>query len=296
MALYISHIGHDAPSALLSDTFSIDIAGLVDQLQRRADGLRLVHRWGNDTIRTVPSIGATSILEHMVSDGEIVDAVVATLKHLARLTSPNDFERHMFGQLMRYSIMRPVVVDKAHVNRFFDNISKVDYFRRQVLFWLQWHIAKVDQEDFLNAEKYLDNAYAEAEAYERRSGRQYDRKQLDDRTAKFLMQRAQSRAGDSSELFREMKRACEIVGRLLKRNEVTHHPFETMELIAETFSKRGQSMPDALRNIARNGIVALTELAEQRKCLVPTGYQNSHASGALVRSQGILGVKSTSAS
>jgi hypothetical protein len=291
MALYIGHIGHGAPTSLLSNTFSIDAAGLADRLQRRTNGLRLIHRWGGDTIRTVPSIGATNILEHMVPDGEIVDAVVATLKYLANHTSPNDVERHLFGQLMRYSIMKPVVADRVHVNRFFDNISKVDYFRRQILFWLQWHIAKVDQQDFSNAEKYLQNAYNEADAFEQRSGKSYDRKQLDDRFAKFLMLRAQNRGGDPTVLFREIKRACEIASKLLKRNEITHHPYETVELVATTFSLHGASMPDGLRHIAKNDILALIELAEHKRGLVPVGYQNTHADESLRRSRGVLGVQ-----
>lgn len=212
-------------------------------------------------------------------------AIVHVLDRLSQVSIRDDFERHMFSQMMRYSILSAVVDDAVLVERFFDNISKIDYCRRQVLFWLQWHMAKIDQLKFVDAEKFLDRGYTEAENFEKRAGRIYDRKQLDDRRAKFLMKRGIATSRHSHELFRDLKEASEIVGKLLRREDVTHHPFETLELISKLFGAHTHDLNDNLRRIAQKTITDLIQLAKKRIGMVAEGYQRSMADKAITNTE-----------
>ena len=112
-ALYVTHIGHSAPLAFLSNALKIDVGSMLDKFDRDQNGLRLLHRRG-DYVQTVPSIGATNILEHVISDQNIVDCIVVILRYLAEDRWPDDFERHIFGQMMRYSILQSVVKEPGH--------------------------------------------------------------------------------------------------------------------------------------------------------------------------------------
>jgi hypothetical protein len=286
-ALYIAHIGHDTPVIFLSNALHFDFGATLDRLGGRNDALKLVRRRGR-YVQTVPAIGATNILEHMIPDQEIIDCLVSILEHLAQNTQHDDFEHYMFKQMMRYSILRSVVSDATQINHFFDRTSKIERLRGRVLFWLQWHMAKTDMKDFPEAEKLLGQGRLEAEGFEKRTGETYNYKQLDDQRAKFLMLRAQHVERQPDELFRDLKETYDIVGRLLSNDDLTHHPFETLQLVSETFAAQSHKLHDTLPSIVRKAIVSVQKRAEIRLSHVPKGYQLSMATRALNASQKLV--------
>ena len=275
-ALYVSHIGHDASVSFLSNVFEYDVGAMIDRLSGQRVGFRLVRREG-DRVRTVPSIGATNILRDIVEPQDVVDAIVDVLKRLARQWTYDEFTRHLFTQMMRYSILSAVVDDAEQVNRFFDNVAKIEYCRRRVLFWLQWHMAKTDQEAFVEAEKYLQQSYKEAEDYESRTGNRYDRKQLDDRRAKFLMIRGRKRENGKSSHFRDYREACGICSRLLRSPNLTHHPYETLREIFLFLEQRGQEFDSAQLEAANSMLGNLVSVGERRLRDLHAGYQSARA-------------------
>jgi hypothetical protein len=248
--------------------------------QSGANGVKLLTRRG-DFIQTVPAIGATNILEHMIPDVEIVECLIRVLESLASSRRHDDFERHIFNQIMRYTILRSVVSDPVQINYFFDNISKIEYLRGQILFWLQWHMAKVDTKEFVLAENYLEQGYKEAASYEKNNGIKYNRKQLDDRKAKFLMLRAQHVLRRPDELYRDFRESCEIVGRLMRDEAITHHPFDTFQIIVETFGKKAHELTPHLASIISGLVAAGQKHAESRVNKVAEGYQRNNALRAL---------------
>lgn len=182
---------------------------------------------------------------------------------------------------MRYSIMSSVVTDVAEINRFFDHISKISQFRRIPLFWLQWHMAMCAQERWLDAEKYLEMSYTAADAYEKRRNERYNRKQLDDRKAKFLATRAASTKRSGTELFRDLKEALDIAGRLMRDPELTHHPFETLLDIVKVLKERGNTIEDNLQRIIISQVQAVFDHAKGKIGVVAEGYQRNHAKSAI---------------
>ena len=182
---------------------------------------------------------------------------------------------------MRYSILRSVVENRDQINRFFDNISKYPHLRSRILFWLQWHMAKVDMREFDEAEKYLQQGYTEARNYERRTGNNYNRNQLDDRKAKFLMFRAQYIERNPIHLYHDMKEACQIVARLSREENLTHHPFQTLKVIVETFISKQGGLLEVHRDPIRRMIDALVEHARASVKRVPQGYQERRATEAV---------------
>lgn len=286
-ALYVARIGHAAPLGFLCNALQMDVGAMIDRLDGRQEGLRLLRRNGN-YVHTVPSIGARNILEYIVPDQDIVDSVIVLLHYLADGRRYNDFERHIFAQMMRYSILRSVVSDPLQINRFFDNISKNSYLRTRVLFWLQWHMAKADMGRFVDAEKYLEQGYAEAINEERRTERKYNRKQLHDRKAKFLMLRAQRTARTAGYLHEDMRDACQIVASLLREEELTHHPFETIKDIVETFHAKGEELLDVHREGIRRSIRDLLQRADAQLQNLPLGSEVARATKAVTEARALL--------
>ena len=63
-ALHIAHIGHATPLSFLSDVFELDVGSMLERLGCRNNAFRLVRVRGQ-YVETVPSIGATNILEQV---------------------------------------------------------------------------------------------------------------------------------------------------------------------------------------------------------------------------------------
>jgi len=282
IALYFSHIGENAPVSFLSNTMEVDFGAIIDGLNSgpgNNDVFRLVRRNGA-MIEAVPSIGAENILANLFQDAEIVDAVVPILKKLSN-TYRNPFEQRMFNQMMRFSILTGVVSDQRQIERFFDHNKQEQQIRRMPLFWLQWHMAKSAAGEFAPAEKYLEQGYAEASEYERRTGGKFDRRQLDDRRAKFLMLRAERSERTGAELFRNFKEACELTGKILRQDDPQHYPFQTLKKIYDVYNSTRQKLMDEQRPIVMTWIRGLREYAEKRLNVLPDGYQKDMARRAL---------------
>lgn len=280
-ALYVTHIGENAPVAFLSNVMQMDYGAVIDGMNARAgnDAFRLVRRIGG-IIQTVPSIGAQNILQNLFDDVEIVDAIIPVLKNLAA-TYRDPFEQRMFSQLMRFSILSDVVTDRAAIDRFFEHNKQELQIRRMPLFWLQWHMAKCAAGELLDAEKFLGQGYKEAKEFEHRTGKTFDRRQLDDRRAKFLMLRAGKTSRVGGELFRDFKEAIELTGKILRQNDPQHYPFETLAEVVRTYGVVGHHLNDGFKALIDNSLDQLVIYARKRIGVLAAGYQRDKAQSAL---------------
>lgn len=284
IALYAAHLGENAPVSFLSNAMEEDFGAIIDGLNTRVgnDTFRIVRRAGG-IIQTVPSIGAQNILQNLFNDAEIVDAIVPLLKNLAAIYR-NPFEQRMFNQVMRFSILSNVVTDTDEIDRFFDYNKQELQIRRIPLFWLQWHMAKCASGklgDLNVAEKLLEQGYGEAAEFERRTGRAFDRRQLDDRRAKFLMLRAGKANRIGADLFRDFKEAVELTGKILRQNNPQHYPFETLAEIVRTYGAVGHQLGDGQKNVIHKWLDQLALYARQRIGMLPSGYQRDKGQSAL---------------
>lgn len=281
IALYVTHIGESAPVAFLSNVMQLDYGAIIDGMNDRAgnDTFHLVRRIGG-IIQTVPSIGAKNILQNLFDDAEIVDTIVPLLKNLA-VSYRDPFEQRIFSQLMRFSILSDVVTDRDAIDRFFEHNKQELQIRRMPLFWLQWHMAKCAADAFTDAEKFLEQGYSEANEFERRTGRTFDRRQLDDRRAKFLMLRAGKTTRVGSDLFRDFKGAIELTGKTLRQNDPQHYPFETLAEIVQTYGMVGHHLDDRLKELVDNMLDQLVIYARKRIGVLASGYQRDKAQLAL---------------
>jgi hypothetical protein len=281
-ALLLSNIGLDASISFLSDVFELDFVSVMNRISAQSGALKLVQING-DIAHTVPSIGARNLLRNVVETRDVVNTTMYIVEKLAEFTKRSDLESHIFTQLMRYSILSSIVSDVEEINRFFDHISKIDHFRRLPLFWLQWHMAMAFQRRWKKAEEYLEMGYTAADNYDKRHGRKFNRKQLNDRKAKFLVERADSEMRSNSDLFRDIKEALDIVGRLLRDSEVSHHPYETLLMIVEVMQSRATLLLEVQHAALADLLRSVSDSAKRRVDVVTEGGQRSRASTTLSR-------------
>jgi hypothetical protein len=288
-AMYIAHIGERAAASLLSEVFSVDVGTLVARLENGGGGgLRLLRVRG-EFVQTVPSIGATNLLKEIIDDELIIEAVNRVLVSLTQSARRDRYREYVFNQMMRYNILHPVMDERSSIISFFDKLSKLDSIRRRVLFWLQWSIALRELHAFLDAERKLEQGYREAEVYERTRGSKWDRRQLDDVKAKLMVARCLHAPGLASEqLFRDMRAACDIVNRLLSAESLTHHPYETIEMICELYHEKRNILDAPLATLALSLIEKMLNLAQKRLGQLPVGYQTGKAFDTLKSARNIV--------
>lgn len=282
-ALFIAHIGENAPVSFLSNVMGTDYGAIIDKLDAKAsdDCFRIVRRTG-EVIQTIPSIGAQNILQNLFDDSDIVDAIVPLLQNLAEIYR-NPFEQRMFNQMMRFSILSEIVTESKEIDRFFEHNKQKPQIRRMPLFWLQWHMAKCSEGDISLAEKLLEQGYTEATEYERRTGNHFDRRQLDDRRAKFLMLRAARANRTGANLFRDFKDAIELTEKILRQDDPQRYPFETLEGIAQSYDDMGHRLEVGQKKLIHDSLTNLANYARGRIGVVPAGYQKNKAQAALDR-------------
>ncbi|SER48086.1 SIR2-like domain-containing protein [Tranquillimonas rosea] len=280
-ALYVSHIGENAPVSFLSNAMETDYGSIIDGLNARigTDTFRIVRRTG-DMIQTVPSIGAQNILQNLFSDAEVVDVISPILKSLAAIYR-TPFEQRMFTQLMRFSILSDLVTNSNEIDRFFEQNKQAPQIRRMPLFWMQWHMAKCAAGEILVAEKLLDQGYREANEFEYRTGITFDRRQLDDRRAKFLMLRGEKTNRAGVDLFRDFKTAIELTAKTLRQDNPQYYPFETLADVVRSFGVLGYRMDEGHIEVIQKWLDELTTYARKRVGVVPLGYQRDKAQSAL---------------
>jgi hypothetical protein len=274
--LLIANIGFDVPLSFISDLFEKDFSSVLRRMSTQGNGLRLVRTDGR-VVRTIPSIGARNRLRNVVETRDIVNTNIYILEKMTEELKRTDFEQHMFSQLLRFSIINGIVSDEAEINRFFDHISKISYLRSMPLFWLQWHMAMCAQRRWPKAEECLTMGYTAAENLERRRGDKYNKKQLNDRRAKFLAARANSMMRSGTDLFRDAKEALDLIGRLMHASELTHHPYETLSDIVTLLQSRASTIPDDLKKILVRQVAEVVDTAKKRLASVPQGYQRTRA-------------------
>ncbi len=280
-ALYVTNIGENAPLTFLSNVMEIDYGALIDRINARAgDGAFRLIRRNAGIVETIPSIGAQNILQNLFDDIEVVDTIVFVLKNLASVNR-NSFEQRMFEQLMRFSILSKVVADSDAIDRFFEHNKQELQIRRRPLFWLQWHMAKCEVGDFNDAEKFLEQGYSEASEIERRTRTTYDRRQLNDRRAKFLMMRAAKTTRATADLFRDFKEAITLTDKILRQNDPQHYPFETLAEIVRTYNLVSVRLDSGHKFQINSWLDSLIHYGRERIGVLVSGYQKDKAQSAL---------------
>lgn len=289
-ALYMTHIGHDPSVSLIGNMLAVDCERIVGRVDAAHPRFKLM-RIDRGILRTVPSLGARAILAEIIpaSDSKIVvDTVVEMLRSLANSRRHGKLEA-VFTQLMRYSVISKVVTSTEERNRFFDNVSKIDSCRTYVLFWLQWHMAMVEQKNWHQANIYLERSYTEADNHDRRrpTARPYDRLQIDDRKSKFLMIRGRE-SSFQTHMFRDVEEACNIAHRLMAREDLTHHPFDTLGEIVSFLSTHGGRFPPTLQQKNHRNLSDLVLQAERRKGLLGSAQSQRKADEAIAAARELL--------
>lgn len=262
--LLIANIGMEVFPDLISSIFMVDIRHVIKKISRDNSTFNLVSIVGNE-IKTIPSIGARNMLKKIISDKDCINTVIYILEELSIQKYMDEDVLHIFHQLMRYSILESFVSDHDEIDRFFSHIAKIDYFRKMPLFWLQWHMAMTKQKKWSKAKDYLEMGYRRADAYDIRNTHKYNRKQLDDRKEKLLIEEVMDDSNiDQYNIMKSLKEALPIISKLMSQHYLSHHPFSTLKSASELLKNKHIYLEKHQKDMFIKSIQKLCKAAEKK--------------------------------
>ena len=97
------------------------------------------------------------------------------------------------------------------------------------------------------------------------------------------MRRGRYDTRSADDMYGDFLDACRITHNLLCRRDLTHHPYDTLLEIAETFRTQSRQLNNDRRRRLNNELDKIGSLAKMRIGSLAAGYQGRHAQRSLER-------------
>jgi len=183
----------------------LDIDALSTPNFKRNVHLRELVDFENNNIIFKSSLLAQYIVKNLLKPDDVVPALIFIFKQLHKKRDIARIKQYLKA-LTRYNNLDKLF-NKVHgFNRaiftFYENIVECEYNKNNPLFWLQYAIARLADEDYENSEYCFENAYAFAKT------QSFDTYQIDNHYARYLLENAVYRGSqeESMEVFQDAHR------------------------------------------------------------------------------------------
>lgn len=224
LAMYLRQIGERVQENLLSEMLGIDALGVLRPHLEKTPFISFDPP--TNSFKLIASVNARDVLMQMFDPRDVTSSVIEALKRIAPIRNQYPY-KHIFTQLLRYTRLKQVIQDQSEQDFFFDRLSELNFCRSHVLFWLQWSMCMRENQDFLRARQYLDEAYGISMNW-RNFDNYHLEDQLDDQKAKLLLDSSEI-ADSSANYLRTANEVYNLLVRLINRPEQTSHPYLTIQ-------------------------------------------------------------------
>lgn len=161
-----------------------------------------------DEITIKSSILAQYVLRNLLNYSDVDDSIINIFKKLHEKRSSSRV-RNALKKLCLYDSLNKILrtQDKKGFNKsvfkIYENIAYLEYNQENPLFWLQFAIARLADEDYFDAQRCFDNAYSYA------IKTSFDTFQIDNHYARYLLENASINKAEIDtpmEIFRQAHR------------------------------------------------------------------------------------------
>ena len=150
------------------------------------------------------SLVAEVLLGSIVDVEVVKDVLVRTFRQFDNMRDVKMY-KDVLSNLLTFRILRQPLnanVDKFHkvIGSFYEGIRDCEFCKHNPLFWLQYAIAVLDEEDYKSAKIYFESAYAYA-----KKRKNFDSYQIDNHYARYLLEHGSKVdvGNDYMKVFRE---------------------------------------------------------------------------------------------
>jgi hypothetical protein len=182
-------------------------------------------------------IGAEHLIRTCVDLGTIVSVLT---KMTERIAAGAEFSKRyydIFVSLMRFNSLQLLLPEEGRRNaviHYYESIKNLDKCKFNPLFWLQYAISSLVNDDLERAKMYFDTAYSIA------LKKSWDTFQIDNHFARYLLRQA----GQDIPVQQAMANFREAKGILYRqiKNERLHYPYRVAILLQDLIERQGSQL------------------------------------------------------
>lgn len=134
------------------------------------------------------SFGNAIIAEFVLRNHPKKDDIIGAVVRFANFIGDHSSQRSLqwiVRRILRYRNLSRLLASSTLPNEVFDRASYIPTVRGDPLFWVQYSISQIENNNFLAAERYLDTAYDKAEL----KGPNFDTYQIDTHAARLVVRK-----------------------------------------------------------------------------------------------------------
>lgn len=211
---------------------SIKIQNVIDDLNydtlnaafKRNKYIREFIDFDEDEITIKSSILAQYVLRNLLNYSDVEDSIISIFKKLHEKRASSRI-RTSLKKLCLYDNLNKILraYDKNGFNKsvfkIYENIAYLEYNQENPLFWLQFAIARLADEDYPDAKRCFDNAYS----YAAKTG--FDTFQIDNHYARYLLENASINKSEIDIPMEVFRRAHQILMVKKRGQELKYHNY-----------------------------------------------------------------------
>lgn len=227
-----------------------------------SEGARaLVRIRSPNTIRTVSSIVAETIVQKLVPVDSVVRCIITAIRRSQERIAFPEYKafprRIMPFRLIQRLLPSSESLSLKGVEEIYDSVKALGSYARDPQFWLQYAICQLFLRDYSRAEKYFKNAYACC-------GPTYDRSFIDNHYARYLLE-SSVEGPDAPLQFADAERRFERAKSLLHAQfkEDLHYPYRVALNLEGFIAMYGHQFTEEARAGAQRFIEHVLKSANQ---------------------------------
>lgn len=246
-ALLLDVAGFYPDSILVNQFTGIDIFKSKEKINN-AFSMEFIHNV-RGSIRIKSSIFGEYVLQNVMSADYIVDRLIDMVRMCERGRSSNSVFHDLQKEIIRFSFVDRVFKRKTagdSYKRLYDSIKDLPSMARNPQFWLQYAIARLEDNNFRVSEIHFRTAYSHAS---RIVG--YDTFQIDNHYARFLLE-SRTKDGSTKDDFKAFIDAHNLLLKQAKKERDAYYPYKVARSYYALFKARGNDYGNDQLKVMRN--------------------------------------------
>lgn len=167
------------------------------------------------------------VLHHHSKKDDIIGAIVRFANFVDTHPSQRSLQ-WIIRRLLRYWNLSRLLKSKTQPNEVLDRASYIPSVNSDPLFWVQYSIAQMENDNFLAAERYLATAYAKAGL----RGSNFDPYQIDTHAARLVIRKITSKGmydGSANDVLNSVSKLRAVIQR--RPNDIYHVATVTSQVL-----------------------------------------------------------------
>ncbi|MFN4924037.1 hypothetical protein [Bradyrhizobium sp.] len=218
--------------SILSELLGFDARKSVLEHESKLRDFSLIQN-GRITIRS--SIFAEYLLKKLIDTAFVIDVMFRCMIRLDSIFSSDELYRDIYKNFSRFRFVEfAIAVEKrrVHMIRYFENLKELSHCRENSLFWLQYAMCRLSLQQYPEAARLFDVAFAFSKKHGYRENRH-----LNNQYARFLLE-SRTNSNEYTDYMAAFNKAHSICVKQMHDEPQAQNPYRQAALYYEFIDRR----------------------------------------------------------